>query len=74
MTPSLGFPCLYISLYSENIKNFLFETIKPRALIFGMLSTADFFFKINLFKIFFQEQCQSGKQFGPRSGPTFSRS
>ena len=29
------------------------------------------FFKINFFQKFFQEHCQSVKQFGPRSGPTF---
>ena len=31
------------------------------------------FFKINFFKKFFQEQYQSIKWFGPRSGPTFCR-
>ena len=31
------------------------------------------FFKIDIFKKFFQDYHQSAKQFGPRSGPTFSR-
>ena len=33
--------------------------------------SANFFFKINYFKKFFQEYHQSVKQFGSRSGPTF---
>ena len=36
----------------------------------GYLLSADFFFKIDFFKKFFQEYHQSVKQFGPRSGLT----
>ena len=35
-----------------------------------LLSSADFFFKINFFKKKIQEHYQSDKQFGSRSGPT----
>ena len=33
-----------------------------------LVSSADFFFKINVFKKFFQEHYQSGKGFGPDLG------
>ena len=36
-----------------------------------LLSAADFFFKINVFKKFNQGQYQSIKQLGSRSGPMF---
>ena len=37
------------------------------------LSSADFFFKINFFKKFFQEYHLSVKQLDPDQGPTFCR-
>ena len=36
MAPVLGGHMFYIGLYKENIKTFLSETIRPRALIFGI--------------------------------------
>ena len=36
----------------------------------AFLSPTDIFFKINVFKEFFQEYTISVKQFGPRLGPT----
>ena len=38
--------------------------------ILAFLSSADFFFKINFLKKFFQKYHQNVKQFGPWSGPT----
>ena len=38
-----------------------------------LLLSSAYFFKINFFKKFFQEQYHSVKQFGFRSGPTLCR-
>ena len=39
----------------------------------AFLPSADFFFKINFLKKFFQEYHQNVKQFGPKSGPMIHR-
>ena len=42
-------------------------------ILYAFLSSADFFFKINFFKLFFQECRQNAKKFRSRSGGTFCR-
>ena len=52
---------------------FIFNSLHAGYFFMHLLSS-DFFSKLTFFKYFFQEQYQSVKQFGSRSGPTFCRS